>query len=358
MRSTSTLVDRAFVWHHRVVTHVRRGRGGQQGKLWLDFDEVSWLWSERSRGGDALAAAIVPEPPAFVLAGGPAFAGAGAPAALASPTAPTLTLPRPGWSRERKRRLVSRFAPAALLTATVSGAAFWALAGMPALRAGEPAQARANGPVTAAPVVAVEPTPSVPGTAAIPRSAPATSEAIPATPAPEIAWHSSKAVGLPHAGRLVRGVQLPLEGPGWVTWDPARDRSPNRVTRLWGTDGLVRTVLAVIADYSAAHPNAPALVVGDISRRNGGEIDEHASHENGLDIDVYYPRRDGKLRPPSRVSQIDRALAQDLVDRFVAAGAQVLFVGPSTGLSGPADVVVPYPNHNDHVHVRLARSDA
>ena len=72
------------------------------------------------------------------------------------------------------------------------------------------------------------------------------------------------------------------------------------------------------------------------------------------DVDVYYPRRDGKLRPPRTVSQIDVRLARDLLDRFVAAGAQIVFVGWSAPLRGPARVVVPYPNHDNHMHVRIA----
>lgn len=82
-------------------------------------------------------------------------------------------------------------------------------------------------------------------------------------------------------------------------------------------------------------------------------MDEHVSHQNGLDVDVYYPRRDHALRAPATSSQIDRALAQDLLDRFVAAGARTVFVGYSTGLDGPHDVVVPYPNHENHMHVRF-----
>jgi murein endopeptidase len=53
------------------------------------------------------------------------------------------------------------------------------------------------------------------------------------------------------------------------------------------------------------------------------------------------------------VRQIDHRLAQDLLRRFVAAGVQVVFVGPSTGLRGPRGVVVPYPNHDNHMHVRI-----
>ena len=87
-------------------------------------------------------------------------------------------------------------------------------------------------------------------------------------------------------------------------------------------------------------------------------MDEHVSHQNGLDVDVYYPRLDGHLSAPTTTGQIDHDLAQDLLDRFVAAGAQVVFVGYSTGLRGPSGVVVPYPNHEYHMHVRFPRLPA
>ena len=103
------------------------------------------------------------------------------------------------------------------------------------------------------------------------------------------------------------------------------------------------------------------MVVGDLSRPNGGPFGPaygglgHRSHQNGLDVDVFYPRRDRLERPPSRVSDIDRALAQELVRRFTKAGAEYVFVGPRTGLGGPRGVVVKLVHHDDHLHVRIRR---
>jgi murein endopeptidase len=184
-----------------------------------------------------------------------------------------------------------------------------------------------------------------------------------ATPSPRprarIAWRDSRALGLPYAGRLVRGVQLPAGGPDFVTWDPVRDRTPNRPWRRHGTDRLVRMVLRVARGYAAAHPGAARLVVGDLSRPRGGDFGVryggvgHSTHQNGLDADIYLPRRDGRERAPLRVAQVDRARAQDLLDRFIQAGAKVVLVGPRTGLKGPAGKVKPWPNHDDHLHVRL-----
>jgi hypothetical protein len=177
---------------------------------------------------------------------------------------------------------------------------------------------------------------------------------------PQIAWRRSRPLGLPHAdGRLVDGVQLPPSGPDWFTWDPVLERSPNRGWRRWGTDGLLRTVFAVLREYRAADPGAPRVGIMDLSRPRGGPFGPgygglgHASHQNGLDVDIAYPRRDGAERRPLRPGQVDRARAQDLVDRFVAAGAQHVFVGPSLDLRGPRDVVVDLVHHDDHLHVRI-----
>src|SRR5262249_57796657 len=127
---------------------------------------------------------------------------------------------------------------------------------------------------------------------------------------------------------------------------------------LSGIDARLRATAAVTAAYRRAHPQAPRVVIGDISREGGGPMwDEHVSHQNGLDVDVYLPRLDRKLRAPVAEDQVDRRLAQDLVDRFVAAGAEMIFVGYTTGLHGPAGVVVPYAGHEYHMHVRFPRPD-
>jgi murein endopeptidase len=177
--------------------------------------------------------------------------------------------------------------------------------------------------------------------------------------APEIAYRESVPVGVWWSGKLRRGVQLPAEGPDWFTWDPVLKHSPNRGWRRWGTDRLLRTVLEVIAEYRMDNALAPRVGIGDLSRRHGGNFGMrfgglgHGSHQNGLDADIYYPRMDGRERRPYKPAQVDRELAQDLVDRFVAAGARTIYVGPSLSLKGPRKVVEPLVHHDDHLHVRL-----
>jgi len=171
--------------------------------------------------------------------------------------------------------------------------------------------------------------------------------------APKIAWRHATSVGLPYGGRLLHGTQLPVKGPDWVTWDPITDSTPNQPRRLYGNERTIRAIVSVTHAYRAAHPHAPRVVIGDISREGGGPMDDHLSHQNGLDVDVYFPRRDSELRAPTSTTQIDHRLAQDLLDRFVAAGARMIFVAPSSGFHGPAGVVMPWPDHEYHMHVRF-----
>jgi hypothetical protein len=171
---------------------------------------------------------------------------------------------------------------------------------------------------------------------------------------PKIEWRRATSVGLPYAGSLIGGTQLPVEGPNWVTWNPVTDSVPNAPNRLYGNQHTIRAIVSVTGAYRAANPSAPRVVIGDISLKGGGGMfDEHVSHQNGLDVDVYFPRLDATLRAPRATDEIDRRLAQDLLDRFVAAGAQMIFVGYSTGLHGPPGVVVPYAGHEYHMHVRF-----
>ena len=151
----------------------------------------------------------------------------------------------------------------------------------------------------------------------------------------------------------MHGTQLPVHGPDWVTWNPITDSFPNLPKRLYGNEHTIRAILSVTRAYRAKHPHAPRVVIGDISREGGGWMDGHVSHQNGLDVDVYFPRHDRKLRAPTTHGQIDHRLAQDLLDRFLAADPEAIFVGSSTGLRGPAGVVIPWPGHEYHMHVRF-----
>jgi Penicillin-insensitive murein endopeptidase len=172
-------------------------------------------------------------------------------------------------------------------------------------------------------------------------------------PSPKFEWRNATSHGVPWSGSLIAGTQLPVEGPNWVTWNPVTDSVPNAPSRLYGNERTIRAIVSVIDAYRAANPRAPRVLVGDISFEGGGPMDAHVSHQSGLDVDIYYPRLDRSLREPKLPDAIDRRLSQDLLERFIAAGARMVFVGYATGLRGPNSIVVPYANHENHMHVRF-----
>jgi len=169
------------------------------------------------------------------------------------------------------------------------------------------------------------------------------------------------ALGSPTRGRLRCSWVLPAGSDTWATWDFPRRTSPNRRERRHGTDALVDMVERVAADFHGAHPDR-RLLVGDLSRPRGGPFGArfgapgHASHQNGLDVDVYYPRRDGLERPARRPADVDLHLAREVISRFARERTQYLFVGCARrytlrGVRKVQRLCNRY--HENHVHVRL-----
>ena len=299
--------------------------GWRREEVWFDADV---LWFGEGAGAPAVAGFALPPLPSF----GPP------PGLLAS------RLRREAWKRRRRARATALMVLPAVLV--------------------PPALLRSGG-VADAHVLAEDPpsltfrvnTPTVQAPPVLPaasKSQRSRRSAAHSDASPKIDWRNATSVGLHWSGSLSDGTQLPVEGPDWVTWNPVTDRVPNAPRRLYGNERTIRTIVSVIEAYRAANPRAPRVLVGDISYEGGGPMDAHVSHQNGLDVDIYYPRRDRSLREPRLPDAIDRRLAQDLLDRFVATGAQMVFVGYSTGLHGRARVVIPYPKHENHMHVRLS----
>jgi murein endopeptidase len=173
----------------------------------------------------------------------------------------------------------------------------------------------------------------------------------------------SRALGRPGRGRLVNGVPFPEESDFWFTWNFPEGVSPNPEFRRYGTEKLVLTLECVLSAYGARHPELARVGVADLSLTHGGPFGRrfgglgHGSHQNGLDADVLLPRKDLCECAPQSPSEVDSPRAQELIDAFVAAGAQYLFVSPALyrrGLiHGRRGVVIPLQYHDDHVHVRI-----
>jgi hypothetical protein len=168
-------------------------------------------------------------------------------------------------------------------------------------------------------------------------SAPTTAPA-PAPPATKPT--GSVAVGTPGHGRLIRGVAFPAAGPNHFTWDASTNSSPNPRSRRYSTDYVRRAVLRALGRYRKRNPGAPKVGIGDLSLRRGGAFEtlsggRDQGHQNGLDVTVLYPRSDGGETEPTAVEQVNRQLAQALLDELARAGAIRVTLDPRLGLTVP-----------------------
>jgi len=89
-----------------------------------------------------------------------------------------------------------------------------------------------------------------------------------------------ESIGRYAAGCAVGAARLPPDGPGYQAIKLERNRH-------YGHPELVRFVEALAARTDAA--GLGLLPVGDMSQPRGGPmIEDHASHQLGLDVDVYF----------------------------------------------------------------------
>ena len=90
-------------------------------------------------------------------------------------------------------------------------------------------------------------------------------------------------IGHPYTGKLRNGVRLPPSGPYHVAQRSTRARN-----WLFGTGYLVRGIMVAAESVARLHPRGEPLVVGNLSRREGGNIKLSMSHNSGRDVDFAY----------------------------------------------------------------------
>ncbi len=166
--------------------------------------------------------------------------------------------------------------------------------------------------------------------------------------------------------------QLPETGPTWQAMRLSRNRN-------WAQPVTVDFVRDLSA-FAATLPGWQGLYVGDMSQPRGGPMTSgHASHQSGLDVDVWMlpPQRlDLSRQEREDISSIDmqRAEGAYVNDRwtpqheallrqaasdprvariFVFAGAKVAMCDSATGDRSWLAKVRPWWGHNTHFHVRL-----
>lgn len=108
----------------------------------------------------------------------------------------------------------------------------------------------------------------------------------------ERAW-AQESVGRPNDGSLVGGVNLDCDGDdrgsGWII-------NAQRVN-MYGTPETVRAVRTAAKAYrnyfTSRGSRYVPLAVGNLSRREGGPLPPHASHQSGRDVDIGIIRVNG-----------------------------------------------------------------
>jgi hypothetical protein len=93
----------------------------------------------------------------------------------------------------------------------------------------------------------------------------------------------SQSIGRTNAGSLVNGLQMP-ESPLY------NRRSPSL---MYGSSYVIEHLLEGIAAFRRDVAYDGALNLSDISRRGGGKLDPHKSHQAGRDIDIWLPTLKG-----------------------------------------------------------------
>ena len=178
-------------------------------------------------------------------------------------------------------------------------------------------------------------------------------------------------VGRHAQGCIAGAIQLPESGPTWQAMRLSRNRH-------WGHPELIEFIVDL--SNKAASLGWNGLYVGDMSQPRGGPMTSgHASHQIGLDVDIW-------MLPPGRLDlsrqereeissisvrtedqtgvnqswtdthmQVFRAAASDpRVDRIlVSAAVKVAMCKDATGDRQWLQRIRPWYHHNYHFHVRL-----
>ncbi len=114
-------------------------------------------------------------------------------------------------------------------------------------------------------------------------------------------------------GKLVGGVQLP-PGEAYYLKDP--DES-------WADPHTAQVLLTAIEAWRGEHPGSVPVVIGDLSRREGGWFPPHVSHQTGHDIDIgLFASRNRRLThmPKLPGKELDAKKTWDFVEALVNTG--------------------------------------
>ena len=203
----------------------------------------------------------------------------------------------------------------------------------------------------------------------------------PATPAKELfgrkptpADLQARSIGFYSRGCLAGGQALPIDGESWQVMRLSRNRN-------WGHPDLI-ALLEDLARRAPAATTWPGILVGDMSQPRGGPmLTGHASHQIGLDADVWltpmpanrFNRKereeisaidvvradkrdiDPSRWTPSHMALVKMAAQETSVERiFVNAAIKKAICRDARGDRSWLSKVRPMWGHNYHFHIRIA----
>ncbi|AQS41725.1 MAG: Penicillin-insensitive murein endopeptidase [Candidatus Tokpelaia hoelldobleri] len=180
-------------------------------------------------------------------------------------------------------------------------------------------------------------------------------------------------IGFYSKGCLAGAKALPFNGPRWQVMRTSRNRN-------WGHPQLIDFIEKLSA--KAAKAGWPGLLVGDMSQPRGGPmLTGHASHQVGLDVDIWFSpmpeqilsyeqrenisaismlKQDSLYIDPqkwsgSRTALLRLAAEDKRVERiFVHPGIKKQLCDTVQGERAWLGKVRPYWGHHYHFHVRLS----
>ncbi|HVC53051.1 MAG TPA: penicillin-insensitive murein endopeptidase [Stellaceae bacterium] len=183
----------------------------------------------------------------------------------------------------------------------------------------------------------------------------------------------TESVGSYARGCIAGAMPLPADGPDWQVMRPSRNRD-------WGNPALIRVVETLAAEVPAL--GWPGLLVGDMGQPRGGPmVTGHASHQIGLDVDIWLTPMPGRrLTPTERNNMaatnlvaadgnnVDRAVWGPQYRRLLEAAAELpetarIFVNPAIKRELCREAgsdrawlrrIRPWWGHRTHFHLRIS----
>lgn len=140
--------------------------------------------------------------------------------------------------------------------------------------------------------------------------------------------------------------RTPMES-GYYTYG-LMDKKPDRGGYQYPHPIMMQAILRVALEWQAI--DRRRIGIGNISRADGRDDDDHSSHLDGLQVDVRSVRKDGLEIPVTWMDrQYDKDATAKLIALFHTFGPvkKILFNDTSIPFVKWAD------NHDDHFHVAL-----